>query len=116
MDNATAIAVKFAVVALLTALVLPAVAPVSYGQAVLLAAGLTAVAFPLVDVGVLSRYGNAAAVVADLVVAVLVFRYAPLVMAGTAVGWGGALAGGGAIALAEILYHTYVKRTLLARR
>lgn len=115
MDNATAVAIKFAFTALLSAFILPAVALVAYGQAVLLAAIVTAVSYPVGDLSVLPRYGNAATVVVDFLIALLLFRYAPIAMSGTAVGWGGALTAAGGIALAEIVFHTYLERTFLKR-
>lgn len=115
MENATAIAIKFAVVAMLTVFVLAASASVGYGQAVVLAAVFTAVSYPLIDLNILRRYGNGSAVLVDFVLATLIFRTAPEVMVGAVVSWGAALTAGGTLAVAELLLHTYMERTVLAK-
>ena len=60
MDGATAIAVEFAVVALLSAFVLPSVAHVTCGQSLILAAAPAAIGCPLGDLRALARRGGCA--------------------------------------------------------
>jgi hypothetical protein len=92
---------------IVTVLVLPAVAAVSFGQAVVAAIVLTLLAYVIGDVGVLPRAGNAGAVVVDFILATLFFWALPLFMP-VSVGLGPAMVAGGAVAVVEILYHVYL--------
>jgi hypothetical protein len=103
----TQLIVKYLMVAVITVLVLPAVAAVAIGQALWAALIVTLLGYVLGDVGLLPRTGNAAAVLADLILATLVFWALPLVMP-VAVGFGPALVTGGAVAVGEILFHLFL--------
>ncbi len=100
--------VKLLIVAALLALILPAVGRVHWGQIAWLAVLLTAVSYILGDRVVLPAMGNSGAVVADFIIAVGLLSLAPVLAPGVRLGFGGALVAGGAVAVAEILYHQYL--------
>jgi hypothetical protein len=103
----TQLIIKFLMVGIITVLVLPAVAAVTFGQALWAALIVTLIAYVLGDVGVLPRGGNAAAVFVDFVLATLIFWALPMVMP-VAIGFGPARVTGGAVAVGEILFHMYL--------
>lgn len=100
--------VKFVIVAALAAVILPAVGRVSWAQALVPAAVVAVVAYLIGDRIALRSMGNAGAVVVDFVVAVGLFWLAPMYVPGVRLGFGGALTAGGAVAVAEILFHQYL--------
>ncbi len=102
------ILVKFVIDTGLLMLILPAVGRVTWAQVLWLGAVVTVVAYVLGDRMVLPAMGNAGAVVADLVVGVGLLSLAPFLAPGARLGFGGALVAGGAVAVAEILYHQYL--------
>lgn len=103
-----ALAVKLVMVAALAAVILPAVGRVTWTQALVPAAVVAVVAYLIGDRIALRRMGNAGAVVVDFVVAVGLFWLAPMYVPGVHLGFGGALTAGGAVAVAEILFHQYL--------
>ena len=105
--------VKYLIVAALSVLILPAVARVLWPAALWIALVVTGVTYVLGDRIVLAAAGNAAAVVADFAAAVALYWASPLFAPGVAVPFGGALTVGGAVAVAEILFHQFLleKRT-----
>jgi hypothetical protein len=106
----TQLIVKYLMLAIITVLVLPAVAAVTVGQALWAALAVTLVGYLLGDVMILPRGGNAAAVVADFLLATLLFWALPLFMP-VAVGFGAAVVAGGAVAVGEILFHLFLNST-----
>ncbi len=103
----TQLIIKYLMVGLITVLVLPAVAAVTFGQALWAALLVTLIGYVLGDVGILPRAGNSVAVVADFALATLIYWALPFVMP-VAIGFGPALVTGGAVAVGEILYHMYL--------
>lgn len=100
------LAVKYVMIGLISVLVLPAVASVTAGRALWAALAVTLFAYLVGDMLVLPGLGNAMAVLADFVLATLVYWVWP----GPAIGFGAALVTGGAVAVAEILFHYYLDR------
>lgn len=100
--------VKFVIVAGLLAVILPAVGRVAWAQAVWLGLIVTIIAYGLGDRIILPRMGNAGAVVADFIIAVGLLWMAPVLAPGVGLGFGGALVGGGAVSVAEILFHHHL--------
>lgn len=111
----TQLIVKYLMVGVITALVLPAVAAVTIGQALWAALAVTLIAYVLDDVAILPSAGNSAAVLVDFVLATLIFWALPLVMP-VAVSLGPALVTGGAVTVGEILFHTYLNASRPSRR
>jgi hypothetical protein len=101
--------VKYLVIAVLSALILPATSGVHWPWALWIAAVVTAVTYVVGDRMVLHAAGNAAAVVADFVLAVALYWAAPLYAPGAVVPFGAALVAGGAVGVAEILFHQYLQ-------
>lgn len=100
--------VKYLVIAVLAAVILPAVGRVTWAQALVPAAVVAVVAYLVGDRLALPVMGNAGAVVVDFALAVALFWLAPAYVPGVRLGFGGALTAGGAVAVFEILYHQYL--------
>ena len=105
---ATTLALKYAIVAGLSLLILPAVGRVAWPQALWIALVVAAASHGLGDRLVLPAAGSAGAVVADFALGVALFWAAPFYAPHVRLPFGGALVAGGAVALAEILYHQFL--------
>jgi hypothetical protein len=100
--------VKYIVIAVLSALILPATSGVTWPVALWIAAVVTVLAYILGDRLVLKAAGNAGAVVADFVLAVGLYWLARFYAPGAVMSFGAALVAGGAVAVAEILFHQFL--------
>ena len=100
--------IKGAIVLGLLALMLPALGRVSPLPVVWLALAVTGGSYVLSDRIVLNRAGNAAAVVCDFVLAVTLLYGLGRVIPGVRLPFGGALTAGGALTVAEILFHQHL--------
>ena len=89
-------------------LILPTVGRVTWAQVLWLGLLITVVSYVLGDRMALPAMGNAGAVVADFIVGVGLLSLAPVLAPGVRLQFGGALVAGGAVAVAEILYHQYL--------
>ena len=102
------VVVKYLVIAVLSALILPATSGVHWPVALWIAAVVTGIGYVLGDRFVLRAAGNAGAVVADFVLAVGLYWLAPYYAPGAVVPFGAALVAGGAVGVAEILFHQFL--------
>jgi hypothetical protein len=100
--------VKFLVIAVLLALILPATSRVHWSQALWIAVVVTAVTYVVGDRLVLRTAGNAATVLVDFGLAVLLVWFGPRYAPGAAIPFGAALVAGGAVAVGEILFHQFL--------
>lgn len=101
------LALKYVVIAALSAAILPTVGRVSWLQA-LLPAAVVALATYLADRLVLPALGNGGTVVVDFLLAMALYWLAPAYTPGIRLGVGATLPAAGAVAIAEIVYHQYL--------
>lgn len=104
---------KYLVIGVLSALILPAVGGLHWSLALLPALAVTLATYA-VDHLALPSMGNAGTVVLDFAVALGLFWAVPWYLpGGVRLGFGGALTAAGAVATAEIVYHQYLLRQLV---
>ena len=108
MEYVRQLVFKYVLIGAATVLVLPAVHPVGWGQALWIAAVATVALYLIGDVIVLPFAGNALTVVVDFLLAFAVFLAGPFLAPTAQVGLEGALTGAAAVAIIEVLYHQYV--------
>ncbi len=112
--HATALAVKFIVIGLISVIILPIFSQITTGQAVGIALVLTLIAYFLADLVIVPRYGNITAVVADVIIAALVIGIADWSVNGvitlSPAGWVLVLA---ILGVGEWFLHKYLSISLL---
>ncbi len=108
--HTTALIVKFVVIGLVSVVLLPIFSRLTSGQAILTAIVLTLAAYLFGDLGILPRYGNITAIVADAVIAALIIGLADWTVNGaitlSPLGWILTL---GALAVGEWFFHRYLQ-------
>lgn len=105
----TALVIKFIVIGLVSVIVLPIFGQFTSGQAILTALVLTLIAYFFGDLGILPRFGNATAVIVDVITAALVIGLADWAVNGVltlnVTGWILALV---LLAVGEWFFHKYM--------
>ncbi len=108
----TALVIKFVIIGVISVIILPMFARITSGQALITALVLTLVAYFAGDIGILPRYGNVTATVANVIIAAVVIGVADWGINGiitlNVTGWVLVLA---LIAIGEWFFHRYLKTT-----
>lgn len=107
--HATALLIKFIMIAIISIVLLPLFSQINATQAFVIALVLTIVAYFVGDLWILHRYGNISATISDVVIAALVIGIADQIlhntMTITATGWIVVLA---LIGFGEWYFHKYL--------
>lgn len=112
MKHVTALVIKYVMIGAITAILLPLMAPVTVGQALLMALLITIVAYLLGDLMVLVNMGNPSATVSDGVIAALLIWLSSAVFL-VAIPWWAIIVTAAVIAAGEWFFHQYLSRTVL---
>lgn len=108
--HTTALIIKFIMIGLVSIVLLPIFSRLTSSQAIVAALVLTLTAYLFGDLGILPRYGNVTATVADAVIAALIFGLADWTVNGaitlSPLGWILTL---GALAVGEWFFHRYLQ-------
>lgn len=112
MRHLSALALKYVMLTVVLAITLGLLGGASFGQVLMAALALTAVAYLAGDLIVLPAANNWVAVAADAAIAWVVLRFTlPEAAVGMALFWSVA-----AIAVGEYFFHAYLQRTVLRER
>lgn len=113
MKHVINLAIKFFMLAIVLAILLPSFTNVDFNQAMVVAILLTIAAYIIGDMIILPTFGNAVATVADAGLAAIVIWGAQYLLVGYVMDWTSALITGAVVGVGEYFFHRYLNKTKL---